>query len=62
MTKHFKVTAKGLEVNLYMDVEVDATEECLSKKVSAAKNVIFDMLRTQDFDVDKINIGEKENG
>ncbi len=56
LTKQFKVEAKGKEVDLCMTVTVKATESYIENKISAVKNVVFDMLRSQDFDVDRITI------
>lgn len=56
-TKTFSVVAKGSS-DIEMQVTVRGTELCIEGNVSAAKNVIFDMLRSQDYDVDKIVIGK----
>ena len=64
-TEQFIVTAKtdgGDGLDLRMVVTVKSTESFISAKVTAAKNVIFDMLRSQDFDADKINMDKYENG
>ena len=52
--EQFIVTAKGEKISLRMAVTVESTESCMPSRITAAKNVIFDMLRSQDFDVDKI--------
>lgn len=53
-TEEFTVRAKG-KVELRMVVVVESTEACMPGRITATKNVIFDMLRSQDFDVDKIS-------
>lgn len=56
MKEPFKIIAKGEKMNLHIDVEVETTEDYMPNRINATKNVIFDMLRSQDFDVDKIVI------
>lgn len=57
--EQFTVEAKSKNragPDLKMVVTVKSTESCMPSKITAAKNVIFDMLRSQDFDADKIVI------
>lgn len=56
MKDSFSVVAKSEKVGLRIEVMVDSEE---NKTITAVKNVIFDMLRSQDFDADKITIKPK---
>lgn len=59
----FKVTASGAGANLVMDIKVEAVGDGEQDNVvRATKNVIFDMLRSQDFDVDKIVFSDEMIG
>ena len=55
-TKKFTAKATGPEVDIKMVVTVTAMAEHLNRLTSATKNFLFDSLRSQDFDVDKIEI------
>lgn len=57
--KRFSVTAKG-NLDIDMRVTVSGSEPNIDSNVSSAKNVVFDMLRSQDYDVDKIVITDQE--
>jgi hypothetical protein len=58
-----KVVAVGYGVNLNLDIEILSKDLTLEHHMTVVKNVIFDMLRSQNYDVENITFieGEKEN-
>ncbi len=60
MIEGFTVKAVGSDVYLQLDVYVVSGSDIAAKRKSV-KNVIFDMLRSQDFQVESIKIVKREN-
>ncbi len=50
----FIILSKSGKLDIKMVVTVRSTGACLPGEITKAKNKVFDMLREQGFDVDKI--------
>lgn len=55
-TEQFVILSKSGKLDIKMVVTVYSTGSNMEVRLTEAKNVIFDMLRANGFDVDKIEI------